>query len=166
MPKGKPTRIESAARFGRLVFLREVEPRTRLGKKRGRVCEISVRRCEVRCDCEKITVVDLDPMYRGCISSCGCLRKESAATKLKMFRAAGGSSRLKHGHAWVGAETPEYHSWRAAQERCLDPNNHQFCRYGARGITFCSRWLGERGFREFLGRYGFATRRHNSWPFW
>lgn len=32
-------------------------------------------------------------------------------------------------------------SWSAMRERCLNPKNPSYPRYGARGITVCNRWL-------------------------
>jgi DNA-binding CsgD family transcriptional regulator len=38
--------------------------------------------------------------------------------------------------------------------RCLDPNNPRYPDYGGRGITITDRWLGERGFKNFLSDMG------------
>lgn len=34
--------------------------------------------------------------------------------------------------------------------RCLSESYHHWAEYGGRGITICDRWLGERGFENFL----------------
>lgn len=36
---------------------------------------------------------------------------------------------------------PEYKSWTAMKQRCLNPNDDNYSNYGARGIRVCDRWL-------------------------
>jgi hypothetical protein len=36
---------------------------------------------------------------------------------------------------------PEYGSWRAMKDRCLNPRHSAYDRYGGRGVTICERWL-------------------------
>lgn len=60
----------------------------------------------------------------------------------------------------------EYCAWRAMRARCLNPNEAEFVRYGARGISVCDRWLvGEGrmdGFVCFLADMGERpTNRHS-----
>lgn len=40
------------------------------------------------------------------------------------------------------------------KSRCYNPNYHKYPRYGARGITVCERWLGDKGFANFLADMG------------
>lgn len=40
------------------------------------------------------------------------------------------------------------------KNRCLNPNQARFKDYGGRGIKICRRWLGERGFENFLADMG------------
>jgi len=51
--------------------------------------------------------------------------------------------RTKHGGA-VGARQGEsnkmYQKWRSIKDRCYNPNNKHYHRYGGRGITMCKRW--------------------------
>lgn len=48
--------------------------------------------------------------------------------------------------------TPEYKSWSKMRQRCNDPNNNRYYRYGARGIKVCKRWQDSFGaFYEDLG---------------
>lgn len=67
---------------------------------------------------------------------------------------------LKHGHTLRPPKgekrtfTPEYRAWVAMKNRCLNPNQARFKDYGGRGIKICRRWLGERGFQNFLDDMG------------
>jgi hypothetical protein len=36
--------------------------------------------------------------------------------------------------------TPEYMAWVSAKQRCHNPNNPAYARYGGRGIAVCERW--------------------------
>ena len=47
----------------------------------------------------------------------------------------------KHGDARKGARTREYASWTAMKDRCCNPRNPSYRRYGAKGIVICDRWL-------------------------
>jgi len=57
----------------------------------------------------------------------------------------------KHGHATRNYITKTYHSWAGMCARCRNKNNIMYQRYGARGITVCSRWL---SFENFLADMG------------
>jgi len=39
-------------------------------------------------------------------------------------------------------------------DRCFNPDNAWYHRYGGRGITVCARWLGPQGFNNFLADMG------------
>lgn len=47
---------------------------------------------------------------------------------------------------------PEYNTWRAMKQRCLNPNHKDFHRYGGRGICIDPRWV--RTFWEFYEDMG------------
>lgn len=49
---------------------------------------------------------------------------------------------------------PEYAALRDAVQRCTNPNNHAFDRYGGRGIRVCRRWSGPNGFDYFYADMG------------
>jgi len=53
--------------------------------------------------------------------SCGCFHKEAVTT---------------HG-SW---NHPIYRTWKGMMERCYNPKNKRYIRYGGRGITVCDRW--------------------------
>jgi hypothetical protein len=48
--------------------------------------------------------------------------------------------------------TPEYDAWHAMKQRCLNPRNKNFARYGGRGISMCDRWMKYENFLEDMGR--------------
>lgn len=83
-----------------------------------------------QCDCGKTSIVRAGHLIRT--KSCGCMKYRSK-------------------HSMSG--TPEYIAWRAAKERCLNPNNPKFPIYGARGITMSDAWVNDfRAFIEDMGR--------------
>ncbi len=50
------------------------------------------------------------------------------------------------------ARCPEYRAWQKMKDRCSNPRNQRYDRYGARGIRVCTRWLG--GFLAFFEDIG------------
>jgi hypothetical protein len=93
-----------------------------------------------RCVCGVERRVSLPNLRSGHVRSCGCLSRESRATRSTI-----------HGHARVGARTREYSSWHSMVSRCTNPNIEPYAKYGARGIKVCARWL---DFVNFLADMG------------
>lgn len=58
---------------------------------------------------------------------------------------------VQHGEA-AGKRTPEYRAWKAMKQRCLNPNNPKYYRYGKRGITVYGGWL--HNYPAFLAHVG------------
>lgn len=56
--------------------------------------------------------------------------------------------RVKHGLSHL----PEYYVWKAMIDRCYNPKNKTYHRYGGRGITVCDRW--RHSFENFLADMG------------
>lgn len=55
--------------------------------------------------------------------------------------------------------SPEYKAWWAARDRCNNPKNKWFHRYGGRGITMCHQWMNS--YPAFLADMGTrSTPRH------
>lgn len=48
---------------------------------------------------------------------------------------------------YVSAKSSEYRIWQLMHQRCSNPKNNYFKRYGGRGISVCERW---RDFSNFL----------------
>lgn len=86
---------------------------------------------------------------RAKISAAKVRQYSDPAERLKQSQRGLASGRY-HGPV----QTPEYNSWHAMKARVLDPNHVGYHRYGGRGITVCQRWLGSRGFLNFLADLG------------
>ena len=64
----------------------------------------------------------------------------------------GYKGRLTHGYGAAGVGRPRiYQVWANMIQRCSNPNNLDYHRYGGRGITVCARW---RSFENFLADVG------------
>ncbi len=84
------------------------------------------------CECGKETVASGNQLRKGHKKSCGCLRAGPP---------------LKHGRT----DSPLYAVWMAMHDRCRNPNNQSYRRYGARGIRVCDRWKEFSLFLEDMG---------------
>lgn len=90
---------------------------------------------ECRCECGNSGTIWAGSLTKGASRSCGCLQAES---------------RVTHG----GSRGPEYNVWRSMIQRCHNPKNTSYHRYGGRGIRVADRWRGEDGFARFLADIG------------
>lgn len=75
-----------------------------------------------KCDCGNHCVTTGTKLRLGRKRSCGCLIRDTVTT---------------HGLT----NTPEYHAWTIMKQRCTNPNNANYPRWGGRGISVCARWL-------------------------
>lgn len=87
---------------------------------------------ECQCDCGNTISVRASSLVHERVKSCGCLRAESNR-----------SQKTTHGLS----KTTLYATWNSMKGRCYNPNNHNFKRYGERGITVCDEW--KKSFRAF-----------------
>lgn len=80
----------------------------------------------VSCDCgsEKFTV-RVDQLRTGITKSCGCLQREVVSEACRTHGMSG---------------TTAYNSWQGMKDRCTNPNNPRYDRYGGRGISYPEEW--------------------------
>lgn len=133
MTKGVPTEIASGQRFGRYTVIQEAD---RQRKKNG----ASVRMILARCDCGTEKTVRLDCLRSGTTVSCGCFHSDQARDQ--------GHAKKTHGKA----KTHLYMVWSAMKQRCHNPRNKSYWRYGARGISVCDEWFNSfEAFSQYVG---------------
>lgn len=89
-----------------------------------------------QCNCGNTTIVKGNSLQQGVTKSCGCYRA---------------NLHLIHGHNRKRNRTPEYICWDGMKQRCTNPNDSRFERYGGRGVTVCEKWL---NFENFLADMG------------
>lgn len=123
----------SGRKFGRLTVLERVAHERKPG----------LIETKWRCLCECGAIKDL---YSGHIRSgktqaCGCLRLERSSIAAKKLMTTHGLSKTK-----------EHDAWHAMRQRCNNPNNKSYHRYGGRGIKVCKRWEKFENFFADMGK--------------
>ena len=86
-----------------------------------------------RCECGKEKPVRVSDLRNGQSHSC-----------VKCARVAQGT----HGKT----DTPEYRVWAGIKQRCHNPNDTGYARYGAIGITVCDEWQSFEAFYRDMGQ--------------
>lgn len=90
------------------------------------------------CDCGGKALALAHDLKAGKVKSCGCLTKEG--------------THWTHGHARKGKNrNPTYNVWATMIQRCTNPNDRSWARYGGRGIKVCKSWLTFEGFYADMG---------------
>lgn len=111
----------SGRTFGRLTAISKTDKR--VNKNVMWLCQ---------CMCGRQAIVASSKLVNGHTKSCGCLRAETLRTH--------GMSRQK-----------EFRVWLAMLDRCMNPDNRGYFRYGGRGIAVCERW---KTYEHFLADMG------------
>lgn len=89
------------------------------------------------CECGNIVYVLAGNLKSGSTRSCGCLRQETFT---------------KHGQAG----THLYSIWSSMIQRCENPKNKAYSRYGGKGITVCSAWHDAKTFIDWAVEHGYT----------
>lgn len=82
-------------------------------------------RWECLCECGKFVYIRAQSLKNGHTKSCGCLNTEKRLERI-----------TTHGLSSL----PIYHVWKGMRQRCTNPKNNRYHRYGGRGIKICSEW--------------------------
>lgn len=112
----RPIDLTVGARFGSLTVLQ-------LSTSPGR------RAWLCRCDCGVQKRVEASRLLSGHIVSCGCAGKLVRAAACRAVV-------VKHGRS----TDLQYVAWQLMHDRCSNPKNESYPRYGGRGIRVCDRW--------------------------
>lgn len=89
-----------------------------------------------KCDCGECKVIYGQSLKAGATLSCGCLNKEIV------------SSMPQNHHM---SHTSYYKAWAGMIQRCTNPQNHKWQRYGGRGISVCKEWRDFENFQRDMG---------------
>lgn len=95
------------------------------------------------CDCGTQTTALGGNLRKGSTQSCGCLMVDRT---IAANRVHGAASRRD-------GRSREYQSWAKMIQRCTNPNDPNFEKYGGRGISVCERWM---AFENFILDMGVA----------
>lgn len=102
-------------RFGRLVVI------ARVGSTQKREAT-----WECLCECGRTIILPSYNLRSGNTKSCGCLSSDEARNRMTTHN----MSRCRLYRVWCGIK-----------QRCCNPSNPRYCRYGGRGIAVCDEWL-------------------------
>ena len=128
-------------KFGRLTVL-EYTGRNKYGQ--------ALVKC--LCDCGNVKTYQLGHLKRGTTRSCGCFRRDTGRYKEFLENNRNGSNRRTHGER----ETRLYGIWSGMKQRCHNPNNSAYERYGGRGIAVCDAWRNSfTAFRDWAKESGY-----------
>lgn len=97
---------------------------------------------ECQCDCGNVLVVDGAKLRNGSTKSCGCFRADTRGAA----KGQGGTATHRM------SETVEYNIWQAMKNRCFNPRQESYAKYGARGIRVCTGWVSS--FENFIADIG------------
>ena len=106
-------------RFGRLLVVEQAESKS----------GFTQWRC--KCDCGKTAIVQGTRLVHGHTKSCGCLVSDVVI------------ARNKRGMKYETKNNRIYRIYWGMRTRCYNAKDHNYPRYGGRGITICEEWLND-----------------------
>lgn len=115
------------------------------GKQFGRL--IAIQKLEngkwlCECGCGNKTEVSTSNLVTNHTQSCGCLRDTKRS-----------ESHTTHG----GSGDRLHRIWRHMKDRCTNPHNKSYHRYGGRGISVCDEWMNDySAFRSWALSHGYT----------
>ena len=115
-------------RFGRLIAIKSTRVQ---GKQTYWEC---------MCDCGSVVEISLGNLRSGNTTSCGCALKDSLIKR-----------NLTHNLS----KTKLYYVHNTMRQRCGNPNNTSYPRYGGRGITVCEEWMNFESFYNWAIESGY-----------
>lgn len=110
-----------------------------------------------RCICGKElvrSVSDITRDWHGKSNSCGCKKQAFAKGPLKKY-SVGNRYGEKHGDAPSSGPTSLYGRWLSMKQRCENPKNKSYSRYGERGIKVCKEWHDYEAFKRWAEQNGY-----------
>lgn len=96
---------------------------------------------QCKCDCGNEKLIRCDHLKAGLSTSCGCYAREVTI-----------ASNTKHGDCRKTKHAPEFDVWVSMRERCGNPKDVSYHRYGGRGIKVCKEW--QESYPSFLAHVG------------
>lgn len=120
-------------RFGRLVIT-ELELRLPPSPSQVARGHCGARAARVVCDCGVEKTLALNSLYNGSTVSCGCLKAEHGAERLR-------SIARTHGLTTDPTTATLHGLWVNIRRRCTDPTHAKWEYYGGRGITLYPEWI-------------------------
>lgn len=90
------------------------------------------------CSCGGKAKVSMSHLRTGHTTSCGCLTIEKPP-------------RFRHGYSG----SPLYKIWVQMWDRCSNPNNASYPKYGAKGVEVCAEWADSKVFIEWALTNGY-----------
>jgi hypothetical protein len=110
------------------------------------------RRVLCLCVCGNEFAADAWKVNNGWTKSCGCLKPGIIS-----------AARTTHGQA--RPQTGEYRSWYLMKNRCLNPKDKRYDRYGGRGIAVHPEWLNSfEAFFAYMGKRPTAKHSIDRYP--
>lgn len=94
-----------------------------------------------RCECGNTKIVMGKYLRKKEVKSCGCLNRQPLLLQDK----------ITHGHTINGKWSLSYVTWASMIQRCNNPKNSTYYKYGAKGITVCKEWLKFENFLKDMG---------------